>query len=257
MNAVGRGDCPSEPRPELKFPRAPIARDPHKVFGFPLRRNAIGKQKMSQKSGCLSVFIAITSTLGAITECNAGLMVSLDTSAKTGVVTGSDTGTLTANVGGQSRGIIGWLSGKLTPTSGVPNPFLSTGDFLFNGVTPNFANPYVLDLQFGQGINSDALAVFSLTLDFAGQPGAVGTVAPRGGSVSFDYSSLSPARQASFEAFMASDPTLNPILGTGFQPLNATASASAVVPEPGSLLCFGVLGLSVLRRRERASTTAR
>lgn len=207
---------------------------------------------MLEKRMFLVAFLAVACTTVSFNECHADLVVTLNTNTKVGTVTGEDTGTLTAGLGGQSRGIAGWQSGKLVPSSGISNLFLGDGDFVFGGVTPNFGNPNVLDLQFGSGANSDDLAVFSLILDFAGQPGAVGTVAPQGGSVSFDYSSLSFARQTSFETFMSSSPSLSPVFGTGFQPLNSSTTA---VPEPSSCVFMGLLGLSTVginwRRRRR------
>ncbi|GHB89918.1 PEP-CTERM sorting domain-containing protein [Cerasicoccus arenae] len=190
------------------------------------------------------------SLLVASTASQAALVLSLDTTAKTFSLTGSDTGT-PSDIFGQ--GLVGWVLNGLGG-SGTDTLANYDNDVSF---TTNVGTPGNSILASDITIATDDSAGGTVVLYLGMSSPALQTLTGTGAFQS--YSSVSPGALARFESTIGMSLPLNPGLGTGFSSISVVSAAA--IPEPSTYIAgagfLALAGFMAYRRRKaKAPATA-
>lgn len=179
----------------------------------------------------LSTYLILFTTgvvsIAAISEADAGLVLTIDTTTQTAFLSGTDTGTPSG------FSFITWLAGSGGTASQASN----------NAVVTSSSSSVTVGQLFASDTDRVGVQFFMSNMSM--------TTLTSVPSEIFDYSSFTAAQQATLEGTIGTSiPLLN---GSGFMSLNSVAA----VPEPSSIGMFGLgVGIAFVRRRRKRRLTA-
>lgn len=192
--------------------------------------------------GCCCLWLAIVFLLTTETTANAGLVLTIDTSAKTFSFSGSDAG-IFSNFGANPYKFASWqatgLGGGVTDFS--QNTVRADGLWSSSVGSPTSG---FLSQSFFIQVDNQGFPAGQVMVGLFNTVNGPTTVTGLGGNTS--YASLHPANIAQFESLIGGSIPLSS--GSDFGSITVSA-----VPEPSSLLLVGLAVFGAVGRRRRVA----